>query len=217
MTGYQSKKAMAQDKLDSMERKRGSIALARQLCYEIAGATNGDDDFSGNDYGSVDIAKILSAEVVRLQAALAQPAQEPVAWADLVKEAQQIVKSKFLWKKFIDGTPLANDIAFWMADFAQQYTAPPQRTWVDLTPALKAKERLIRIMGTFDLATGHADTFDELLDSLKSELRDVLGHYREALAQPAQERNFCERCGKRTADLTTIHTCTPPQEKNNAV
>ena len=33
-------------------------------------------------------------------------------------------------------------------------------------------------MGTFDLATGHADTFDELLDSLESELRDVLGHLR---------------------------------------
>jgi hypothetical protein len=29
------------------------------------------------------------------------------------------------------------------------------------------------------------------------------------------ERNFCERCGKRTPDLTTIHTCTPPQEKSN--
>ena len=42
------------------------------------------------------------------------------------------------------------------------------------------KERLIRIMGTFDLATGHADTLDELLDSLESELRDVLGHYRTA-------------------------------------
>ncbi len=27
-----------------------------------------------------------------------------------------------------------------------------------------------------------------------------------------EERNFCPRCGKRTADLTTIHTCTPPQE-----
>ena len=26
-----------------------------------------------------------------------------------------------------------------------------------------------------------------------------------------QERNFCQRCGKRTADLTTIHTCTPPR------
>ena len=42
------------------------------------------------------------------------------------------------------------------------------------------KERLIRIMGAFDLATGHADTLDELLDSLESELRDVLGHYRTA-------------------------------------
>jgi hypothetical protein len=37
------------------------------------------------------------------------------------------------------------------------------------------KQRLEKIMGTFDLATGHADTFDELLDSLEFELRDVLG------------------------------------------
>ena len=28
-----------------------------------------------------------------------------------------------------------------------------------------------------------------------------------------EERNFCSRCGKRTADLTVIHTCTPPQER----
>ena len=26
------------------------------------------------------------------------------------------------------------------------------------------------------------------------------------------ERNFCPRCGKRTADLGTIHTCTPPKD-----
>jgi ribosomal protein S14 len=32
-------------------------------------------------------------------------------------------------------------------------------------------------------------------------------------AAPVQERNFCPRCGKRTRDLTTIHTCTPPQEQ----
>jgi hypothetical protein len=30
-------------------------------------------------------------------------------------------------------------------------------------------------------------------------------------ALAGRERNFCERCGKRTKD---IHTCTPPQEKN---
>ena len=59
--------------------------------------------------------------------------QEPVAWITLQKEAQQIVKSKVLWEKFIDGTPLANDIACWMADFALQHTHPPQRTWVGLT------------------------------------------------------------------------------------
>ena len=30
-----------------------------------------------------------------------------------------------------------------------------------------------------------------------------------AEAERGRERNFCERCGKRTKD---IHTCTPPQE-----
>jgi DNA-directed RNA polymerase subunit RPC12/RpoP len=29
---------------------------------------------------------------------------------------------------------------------------------------------------------------------------------------PQLEQNFCPRCGKRTND---IHTCTPPQEKND--
>jgi len=41
------------------------------------------------------------------------------------------------------------------------------------------------------------------------------GYYdgkKDALAK--REWNFCERCGKRTADLTVIHTCTPPREKN---
>lgn len=33
----------------------------------------------------------------------------------------------------------------------------------------------------------------------------------EIEAQP-EERNFCSHCGKRTADLTLVHTCTPPQD-----
>ncbi len=53
--------------------------------------------------------------------------------------------------------------------------------------------------------------------------REAITAIKEALAQPVQEpvaweqfhehlveRNFCQRCGKRTADLATIHTCTPP-------
>ena len=51
----------------------------------------------------------------------------------------------------------------------------------------KHLERLARIMITFDLATGHADTMDDLLDSLESELRDVLGYYREALRNANQQ------------------------------
>ncbi len=38
----------------------------------------------------------------------------------LMKEAQAIVEQKFVFPKFIDGTPLANDIAVWMAEFAAQ-------------------------------------------------------------------------------------------------
>jgi hypothetical protein len=63
----------------------------------------------------------------------APPEPEPMAWVDFQKEAQQIVESKALWKKFIDNTPLANDISCWMTDFALKNTAPPRREWVGLT------------------------------------------------------------------------------------
>ena len=43
--------------------------------------------------------------------------------------------------------------------------------------------------------------------------RHVVCQCDKCKAQP-DERNFCPRCGKRTADLTTIHTCTPPREKD---
>jgi hypothetical protein len=53
------------------------------------------------------------------------------------------------------------------------------------------------------------DTHDALTIAYQS------GYYDgKKAAKPAQERNFCSRCGKRTRDLTTIHTCTPPQDKN---
>ena len=85
MTGFTSKRQAALDKvaqpeqeptLQKKNRKRGSIALARSLCYQINGAADDSDDMDGGGYGSVDIAEILSAEVERLQAALAQPVQE---------------------------------------------------------------------------------------------------------------------------------------------
>jgi predicted RNase H-like HicB family nuclease len=95
--------------------------------------------------------------ITAIKEALTQPVQKPVDFALLLREAEEIVQSKPTWKRFIDGTPLANDIAVWMAVFAQ----------------------------------------------------DVARRTSPSQSQP-EERNFCPRCGKRTADLITIHTCTPP-------
>jgi hypothetical protein len=36
-------------------------------------------------------------------------------------------------------------------------------------------------------------------------------HDGKKAALSGREWNFCERCGKRTKDLSGIHTCTPPQ------
>jgi len=52
---------------------------------------------------------------------------------------------------------------------------------------------------------------DDVLGSDSELMLNAITAIKEALAQP-EERNFCPRCGKRTADLTTIHTCTPPRE-----
>ncbi|BBP51196.1 hypothetical protein PHLH3_08220 [Pseudomonas sp. St386] len=60
-----------------------------------------------------------------LRAALANPVPPAggvrVGLADLMREAQTIVESKCIWKRFIDGTPLSNDISVWMAEFARDH------------------------------------------------------------------------------------------------
>ena len=71
----------------------------------------------------------------------------------------------------------------WMDDFGRWNFQPDRLVSFALAMSEKNvrvsdKNRLIRIMGTFDLATGHADTMDQALDALESELRDVLGHLR---------------------------------------
>ena len=57
-----------------------------------------------------------------------------------------------------------------------------------------------------------ADWYDNRITAIKEALaKPERDPWREAVAQP-EDRNFCPRCGKRTADPTTIHTCTPPQD-----
>jgi len=46
------------------------------------------------------------------------------------------------------------------------------------------------------------------------ELAIELEQFINTISPQRTEQNFCSRCGKRTLDLTHIHTCTPPpQEK----
>ncbi|ALQ01443.1 hypothetical protein [Pseudomonas brassicacearum] len=87
-----------------------TITLDRAVAERMSKAIEQDKLFKYND---------LQA----LNAALADPVPPAggvrVGLADLMREAQTIVESKFIWKRFIDGTPLSNDISVWMAEFAR--------------------------------------------------------------------------------------------------
>ena len=109
--------------------KRGSIALARELCVQIAGYTDDDQDQCGHDYGSVDVAEILSAEVVRLQKALAQPEQEPLEYWNAVEGWVKIAEVREHFGAVGCGTiyKTAGE------DRVPVYITPPQRPWVGLT------------------------------------------------------------------------------------
>ena len=112
--------------------KRGSIALARQLCYQINGAADDSDDIDGNGYGSVDIAEILSAEVERLQAALAQLEQkaEPVAW---MFQHSETGRMNYVSNDGRNTPDLFLKTNLRYALVCPLYAAPPQRPWVGVT------------------------------------------------------------------------------------
>ena len=42
-------------------------------------------------------------------------------------------------------------------------------------------------------------------------IKVMCGDVQKMLSPKPMAQNFCPRCGKRTPDLTTIHTCTPPR------
>ena len=73
-----------------------------------------------------------------------------------------------------------------------------------------ATDGLERILGTFE-KDGKFVMKSMIRNEFFDEVSLLLKKSKKVLAKP-EERNFCPRCGKRTADLATIHTCTPPQE-----
>ena len=135
----EAKRRAAQDDDDTQ-----SYTSETYRCGFEAGAADDSDDMDGGGYGSVDIAEILSAEVVRLQKALAQPEQEPVAWA--VQACSKMWRGEFAEidakaeAKRIGGTCVAYPL----------YTA--QRDWAGLTDEdwEKVANRKNTVLDTFE-------------------------------------------------------------------
>jgi len=70
---------------------------------------------------------------------------------------------------------------------------------------------MARQAGGIDLSTVHGGGVRVWLGTDRTEFFESL--IKLAIAElESQEQNFCSRCGKRTKDLTHIHTCTPPQD-----
>jgi hypothetical protein len=169
--------------LEALENNRQTHLYCEDTWYSCpkhedgcANKLEGDECNCGAD----DVNAQFDEAITAIKKALAQTEQEPVAWVDpttlhhlkINLEGVHLVYET----EMVNSLPLYEKPQGWRDNVAQAYLKGFDEC---SAPLLKAKERLIRIMGTFDLATGHADTFDELLDSLESELRDVLGHYRQ--------------------------------------
>ena len=141
-------------------RKLGSIALARSLCYQINGAADDSDDIDGNGYGSVDIAEILSAEVERLQAALAQLEQkaEPVAW---MFQHSETGRMNYVSNDGRNTPDLFLKTNLRYALVCPLYAAPPQRPWVGLT------EEEVKHLYPYGRSVWGKETFEAIEKALK--------------------------------------------------
>ena len=114
------------------------------------------DDMDGGGYGSVDIAEILSAEVLRLQAALAQPEQqaEPVAWMSSDRA--------WMWSDY--NKALAAVVHIPRLTLIPLYAAPPKRPWVGLTPE--------EVLDLFDINNVYGSKWVEFARTVENKLKE---------------------------------------------
>lgn len=162
--------------------------------------------------------------ITAIKQALAQPEQEPAGdeWTPCMKlpvvvhvRKQRPGEAHVSTREGI--TPVKPDDLIMRGVSGEEYPigrAIFEQTYsLDTTPPLPVQPeqepnntRPCRSCG----GTGDQDT--GIAESPIATCKPCKGTGQIALAQP-EERNFCPRCGKRTAiaDLVTIHTCTPPR------
>ena len=117
---------------------------------------------------------------------LAQPVQEPLTSSPTISAYSIPVNDK----------PFADEILI-------------QRAWqMDGTAlwAVRLDDNCLNKQGQWEWEPMPSSRDDEFLARCRFDSAEA------AIEAALKEHNFCSRCGKRTKDLTTIHTCTPPQE-----
>lgn len=92
----------------------------------------------------------------------------PPTWITLMPEAEQIVKGKHVYKRFIDGTPLSNDVPCWMVEFALEQVAQARADLEAENQRLREALMLaLKVMEGFDrfrrMMTDGPDASDKLL------------------------------------------------------
>jgi len=143
---------------------------------------------------------------------LAQPAQEPVLgeWTPCMKlpvvvhvRKQRPGEAHVSTREGI--TPVKPDDLIMRGVSGEEY--PIGRAIFEQTYSLDTNPPAAQPVGQAPCVRHCESTaYEIVIRGLKGDIE------RLKAAQPEQERNFCSRCGKRTKDLTVIHTCTPPRE-----
>ena len=144
----------------------------------------------------------FNAEKGEIEYPVVQPAQEPTNYLHAVLNAfgpdAGISLDQNGWRKLHAAIKAALVQPAQEPDWKEQYEHQKRRAemWIakyekDIGPLEKAQPAQEPEMLTIAYQSGYHDG--------------------KQAALAGREWNFCERCGKRTADKTLIHTCTPPQ------
>jgi hypothetical protein len=105
--------------------------IAEQIVDALFTMSNGDkawrielktmDDRGLGGWGREPAIRQVERVLTAALAAGPRPQAEAEDYVSLLKAAKEHVNTSVLYKRFISGTPLENDIAVWMADFASEH------------------------------------------------------------------------------------------------
>jgi len=195
---------MLEDKLASIKQAIAELESQEPFGIWHQGATDEESDFylysESGDVSCPNCIKLYTTPPQRTE-------QEPVVDAFMVRLYNVGYKSGH--HDTVEGIYIdlfGQDMDTYHSDFVSEWL---KETCNTTPPAQPAPVPL-----TDDVLQKIISNLEPLLDAKNQSWAEAEKMLNDIAATPPQrtEQNFCSRCGKRTADLTTIHTCTPPQD-----